>query len=205
MKKILFLILLLYPIIINAACDYENEKNMTSLSLYIDYAYEYNESTNSFDINIYNLQNIFSIEYAGNYYTPQNNKAIINNIKPGTSMRLTVFGSGDSLCSGKSFRTINLSLPFLNPYYESEECSGYENLTVCYSRFLNFNLSYTTFKNALKREEEYLAPTIEEPSIFDNVITFFKNNFIKIILLILTTAITFFIYKNKFRKTKHGF
>ena len=205
MKKIFFLLILLFPCFVNASCDYETEKNMTSLSLYVDYSYEFNEGTELFDLYLYNLQNIFSIEYDSNFYVPEDNEVVISNIEPGSNITLSVFGSVSSLCSGKNFRTIYLSIPFINPYYESKECEDYKKMSVCYSRFLNFDLSYTTFKNALKREEVKDEEINDEHILLNGIINFFKKYYIKIILLIVTSIITFIVFKNKFRKSKYGF
>lgn len=208
MKKVLLLCLcLFFPCALNAECDYKTEKNMTSLSIYVDYDYTYNEETEKFDVTVYNLQNIFAFYYGGNTYSPNTDKkAYIFNIEPGTNMELEVFGTGVSLCSGKSFRKIKINIPYINPYYNSEECEGYSNTTVCYSRFLNFRISQVTFKNALHREEEKIDSEKENKfDIFLNILNFIKKYYVKIVIITVTTVLSVLIYKNKYRKSKHGF
>lgn len=206
MKKIIFLTLLIFfPCIINAECDYKTEKNITSLSLYVDYSYEYIEEDNAFNIYIYNLQNIFGVSYNGKtYFKNQDDIVVIDKIPLGTNIELSIF-STETECSGKLYRTISFILPFLNPYYNSNECVGYDHLAVCYSRFLNFEISYNTFKNTIKREEASKNQIENKTNIFEEVIKFLKNNYIKISIVLVVTVIGIIISKNKYRKRTHGF
>lgn len=207
MKKVLFMIIVIFfPFVINAECDYKEEKNVTSLSVYINQGYVYNEDTKSFDVYFYNLQNMFAIKYdSKSYVQDKDNRAVIRNVPIGTSMEIEIFTSGDTDCRGKTVRNITINLPYLNPYYGSNECIKYPTLTVCYSRFLSFDISYTTFKNALKREDEKQVVEIKEPGFFEIAIKFITNNYIKILLISGTTVISLLFYKRKYRKSKHGF
>lgn len=206
MKKVLFLCLFMFfPYILDAECDYKTEKNITTLSLYVDYSYEYNEGSGLFDITVYNLQNLFAVSYNGNSYIPTDNKVLINNINPGNSIILNIFNTGNSQCTGKQYRIINITVPYINPYYNSKQCENYKEFAVCYSRFLNFDISETTFKNAITEKQKNNNSTIEEEvNSFDNVFKFITKYYIKFILVIVTTLISFVIYKNKYRKKRHG-
>lgn len=205
MKKLVLFITLFFPLILNAECDYKSEKELSELSIYIDYSYEYNEVKNDFDVTITNLQNLFSVEYNNKKYD-LNNKITINSIELGENIQIDIKGSVYSNCPNQSFRILNISLPYLNPYYNSDKCKGYEKLSVCYSRFLNFKISSETFKNALKREQkEQQNEETKINQILESVFSFFKENYIKILLVVITSIIWFVIYKNKYRKSKHGF
>lgn len=202
MKKVLFLCIILFlPNMIIAECDYKTEKNMTSLSLYVNYNYNYNESTKLFDITVYNLQDIFILSYNSKIYYAEDNKVNISDISLGTEVSFSIIGSES--CSGQTFRNIKFTTPFLNPYYGSEACKEYPDNSVCYSRFLNFNISRVTFENAIKREEKS-----EQEEVIDDtnyVLEFLKNNYIKIIIVLLTSTFWILRYKSKYRKSKHGF
>lgn len=205
MKKLLLFITLFFPFLLEAECDYKSEKELSELSVYIDYSYEYNEEKNNFDVTITNLQNLFSVNYNNKKYDI-NSKITINNIELGENIQIDIKGSVYSNCPNQSFRTLSISLPYLNPYHNSEKCKGYESLSVCYSKFLNFKISSETFKNALKREqEEQKTEESKIDKILENIFSFIKTNYIKILLVLVTSTIWFIIYKNKYRKSKHGF
>lgn len=206
MKKVLFVCLFLFfPCILNAECDYKTEKNITSLSLYIDYSYEYNEESKLFDIIIYNLQDLFAVSYMGEIYTSSDNKVFIKNINPGTNVILNIYSTGKTDCSGKQYRQINIIIPYINPYYDSKQCENYKKLAVCYSRFLNFNISEETFKSAITDKQKNNNTIVkEETNSFDNIFEFITKYYIKFLLVIVTTLLSFTIYKNKYRKKRHG-
>lgn len=207
MKKILFVCLFfVFPFVLNAECDYKTEKNITSLSLYIDYSYEYNEETQLFDITVYNLQDLFAVSYNNNIYSSIDNKALISNISPGTNIELIIFSTGNSQCSGKQYRIINIPIPYINTYYNSKECESYKNLPVCYSKFLNFTISESTFKNAITEKENNNDTIIEnnEENLINNILDFIAEHYIKFLLAVFTTLMSYIIYKNKYRRKRHG-
>ena len=56
MKKTLFLLILLaFPIFVDAECTYKEKYELNALSSYIDYTYDYNENSQVFTVNLFNI------------------------------------------------------------------------------------------------------------------------------------------------------
>lgn len=214
MKKILFIVfsLVIFLPFLNAECTYKDRKDLNILGSYITYHYEYDESTNTFNLTINNLTEDMKAYYKEDYY-PNNGQVIISGLIEGESVSAQIRGTDSSLCAGEAIRTIIVNMPYKNDYYNRSECAG-KTLNVCTSKFLDYKMSETQFKNLINKkieevhdfnfEEETKKITVEK-SFWEKVIDILKELYIPIILIIVSSLITYLIFNKIYLKVKHGF
>ena len=213
MKKIvLFLVIFLSGnLILNAECTLKREKELNILANYVNYIYEYNESTGKFDITFNNFLDGFTLAYDNKVYVPSGGSLVISNLDLGARFNADIVINMEGCILG-SVRNINIRLPFKNKYYNSSLCNGHEDLNVCSYRFLEYNLSETTFfgllENDNKNNKDDKEEDIENPPIKDNLIDVAVNQvkkyYIPVIVLIVSSGIMISIYSVIIRKIKHG-
>lgn len=206
--SIIFLLVLL-PVTINAECDYEKNVELNKLAGKITYETSYSKSTKKFSVTFYNVYlGELYLRYGNKLYHPdRNGETVIENVSQGTVVDALVLAS-DSECSA-GLLTIYVKIPFYNDYYKSIDCTGYENLLVCSSQFLDYEVTPQIFMDAIKNYNDKLNYKVEKPDDKDkNIVTlvvdFAKNWGLKILLIVVSAGIAFFIFNTKFRKVKHG-
>lgn len=197
----------------NAECSYKDLRELNTFAAYVESSYKYNEETGLFDLTITNLGNkayITGENTIGDFYYPVNGQVSITNLELGTTYRYTVGASANTNCVGEILRTLTVRIPYKNNYYGSEACVGHEDLNVCNSRFLDYELSLNTFMGLLnkktdsnKKEEENKQE--EEKTLIDRVIDVVSSIYIKVIIVVVTSIILISIYEVIIRKIKHGF
>lgn len=212
MKKIIFIILLL-PVVVFAEasdeCTYSDQVTLQSLAVHVNYAYEFNEDNETFSLIFNNVVDDIIIVYSNiDISTNDNNQVIIKNIKPGTSFTASIKGSYTNACTNVSLRTIRINVPYVNPYYNTNACIGYEEVSVCKSKFFDYEITASIFKNTIETYLKGLEEKNEQPAdetIIDNVTNFFKNYGIQIALVLVSVIPTIIIGNIMLRKAKHGF
>lgn len=207
MKKIIFIIIMMFAGIysLNASCTYSEKRELNALSSYVNYDYDYND--NSFSVNIYNLKNNLIANYNGTL-AKDNYESRIIGLTEGESLKVSIT-AGEGTCEGEALRVITINIPYLNPYYGSEECEGKEDLNVCSSKFLDYRLSESTFNSLvnkrvvtqIKDEEEAEEEVV---TLLDRVMEIVEKAYIPLILVIISSIITYMILKPIYRKIKHG-
>ncbi len=212
MKRIIVLITFLFIGVtyLNAdeiTCSYSKKKELNTLSMFVETSYEY-KGNNLFDLKISNLTEELKIE--SDKGVIDNN--IISSLEEGTKIKLTIL-AGNNVCEGETLRIINVTIPYVNPYYGSNKCIGNENLNVCSNEFLEYKLSETTFNNLIQKANEDNSK-VEEPTtdeiqkenktFFEKVYEVIKKIYIPVGLVVGSSLLTLLIFRPIYRKIKHG-
>ncbi len=218
MKKVMLFGVLFFSniIFLNAECSYKELKELNSLASHVSTHYDYNESTGKFSMTILNLPSSLFVTEGNSVYNSNGSEAVVTDLDPGTQFRATVVSSSSNNCSGKNLRSLSVNIPYLNPYYGNNRCIGHENLIVCNNRFLDYELSYKTFSNLInkdiidkqnkqKEDNDNKKEKINNQEHFlDKSIKFLQKIYIPLIIVIVTSFVTFGICSVIFRKVKHG-
>ena len=208
MKKILLIIILCFPFIVNADC------NRSKHSEYIEYASRigsdssYSKSSGTFKIKLYNVLDDMVVKYKNiEYKVNSQNEVTIEDVLEGTSMSISIFAKDG--CD--EIRIININTPYYNRYYGSELCRGYEDkLLLCSSSFTTVRTSEEMIKKAKENYDRNIISDddteekTEEKSFYDKLLEFGLNWGIKIVLFVITVVISSAFYNTKLRKIKHG-
>lgn len=212
MKRIIVLITFLFIGVtyLNAdeiTCSYSKKKELNTLSMFVETSYEY-KGNNLFDLKISNLTEELKIE--SDKGVIDNN--IISSLEEGTKIKLTILAV-NNVCEGETLRIINVTIPYVNPYYGSNKCIGNENLNVCSNEFLEYKLSETTFNNLIQKANEDNSK-VEEPTtdeiqkenktFFEKVYEVIKKIYIPVGLVVGSSLLTLLIFRPIYRKIKHG-
>ena len=219
-KKLLLILLLFIPFIINAKCNQNKHSEYVKLSSNITYDNDYSKSADRFTIIVYNIFDGMYIKYGivsldsdneDKDYKKLNpdkeNKVTISDIKPGTSVKIKIYA--DDGC--EQIKTIFVDELYYNEYYGSSECAGYEKvLPVCSYQFYNVKVTKSLIETSKKyRSMEIQGETEVETddtddSLFSRIKDFAEKWGIKILLVVVTIFITSSIFSAKFRNIKHG-
>ena len=213
MKKIVMLIVMIFgfDMILDAECDYTEKVNLITLSSYVDYNYEY-MSDNTFKLTFYNVTPEMKLIYNNIEYAPANESVELSSLEEGKSMKVSIKGSDTSECAMLDLRVINLTIPYVNPFYGSNRCIGHESLNVCSNKFLQYKITESEFLRLIDKSENDNKPddvtddkpVVKELTFFEKVVNFVKKAWIPVVLVIVTSGITFGIFSTIYRKVKHG-
>lgn len=213
MKKIVMLIVMIFgfDMILDAECDYTEKVNLITLSSYVDYNYEY-MSDNTFKLTFYNVTPEMKLIYNNIEYAPANESVELSSLEEGKSMKVSIKGSDTSECAMLDLRVINLTIPYVNPFYGSNRCIGHESLNVCSNKFLQYKITESEFLRLIDKSESDNKPddvtddkpVVKELTFFEKVVDFVKKAWIPVVLVIVTSGITFGIFSTIYRKVKHG-
>lgn len=213
MKKIVMLIVMIFGfgMILDAECDYTEKVNLITLSSYVDYNYEY-MSDNTFKLTFYNVTPEMKLIYNNIEYAPANESVELNSLEEGKSMKVSIKGSDTSECAMLDLRVINLTIPYVNPFYGSNRCIGHESLNVCSNKFLQYKITESEFLRLIDKAEDDNKkgdvindePMVKDLTFFEKVVDFAKKAWIPVLLVIVTSGITFGIFSTIYRKVKHG-
>lgn len=194
-------------------CDYTRKKDLNTLAMYVDTTYDY-KGNGTFDVSIINLTDELEAYLDLDLIDKVDNKSVINNLAEGTELKVKISGTLQSYCGGLELRIITVRVPYVNPFYGSNSCIGYENLNVCNREFLNYKVDEDTFNSIISNANK---SNIDVPDDNDNNIitpekTFwekaldfvYKYYVIEISLVIVSSLITYKVYSAIYRKVKHG-
>lgn len=210
MKKTFFLLILLaFPIFVDAECTYKEKYELNALSSYIDYTYDYNESSQVFTVNLFNIDEKLELRYENKVYTPDGGKVTLDNVEPGSRLSVDVYSTVQNECYNEYLRVVYVSIPYFNRFYGSVLCDGHEDLDICNSRFLDYQISNQTFILLLNNEEFTLnkddetVEIVDEDKWYDVVINTMQKYYIKFIVTTISTVISISIFSVIYRKVKH--
>lgn len=213
MKKIIFTIILSlsFNYILNAECDYKEKVNLITLSSYVENTYEHNVD-NTFNLTFYNVVDSLSLEYKSILYPSTANQVVISSLPEGTSVKVKIKGSSTSACTDLDLRVINLTIPYVNPFYGDNRCIGHEKLNVCSNEFLEYKISETEFNRLInsttdkKTDDETKDDEQKQESVsfITKVTSFIKKTWIPVLLIVVTSSITYTIFSAIYRKVTHG-
>lgn len=205
LKRIILLTLII-PISVKANCSNQELTRYKSLASNINNYYDYDETSNKFNITAYNLSNelrIINKSDESSYETnDQFGEINIGNLNPGNTVTLGVYPKNDN-CKDYRVYTIYVNLPYYNQYYNDEVCINNNN-QLC-SKWVNTSkFSHEEFINRVKQEKSGQQEEIKEPEeemkkygFFD----FIADFYIPILLVIIvggSVAIYFLDKKRKF-------
>ena len=216
---LLFSLLLGYSTVY-AECDYAEQARINDLAgLVSAESQTYEQTKEYFDegygetvtlsywygrINIYNITNdlYVEIEDLGTFYSNEDNVITIDtgltdDVKEYSIDVLAV----EPACSKDPIRTLNVTIPRLNPYSSYPQCLEHPDYYYCNkfvyldeiteSEFLNGINNYAEREDGLNDDDE---------TIFDRLINFFRNYYVSIIIIVVVIIgiiIAFKIWKQK--------
>lgn len=211
MKKliIVFILLLCLPLTINAAsCNKDKFKENMEIAEGITYNNDYSKSKKNWTITFYGISNNFYLKYKEKTYKPTDHSVIISSVPQGEKVTVEVLG--DDNCGVLNYFFIEEK--YLNEFYGSSMCEGYEEkLTACSSEFTKSRITkeylekvINNYNNAIITEDDTKKEETKETiNTFQKIKEFLLNWGIKILLLVVTTAVSITFYDSKFRKIKH--
>lgn len=209
-KKLLLILLCIIPIYVNAECSYSEKYELNALSSYIDYTYEYDENTELFNLKIININEKMELRYENNILKPNNGTVTIEKIEPGSNIKIGVYSTVENDCYNEYLRVIYISVPYFNRFYGSILCKGYEELNVCNSKFLDYQISNKNFITILNKyeftldnKEDIIEPVPEENKWYSSIIDFLQKYFFKILTSIISSIFSLSIFNIVYRKVKH--
>ena len=190
-------------------CDYDELSLATKLMKEVNYEINYNEKNETFIVTFYNVVDLIYLEYSDSlYFGDDNNEVVIKGLKEGSNARIKVSTSVSNCNSNSTNKHVNV--PYVNPYFGSEICVGYEYLKPCGAEFLGYENNLSIVKSAIDNDNNGIEPDIknegenENTTLFMDMISFIEDWWLKIIIMILVTIITVMIYNSRYRKLKHG-
>ncbi len=214
-KFILFVVCMFgFVSVYNADCGYKELKDLNILASYVKYSYEYNEQTGLFDVVLINVPKELYVVLDVTPFSSDNNTIRIPGFREGQEAKLDIYSSKEALCVTQYLRVITVRIPYLNKYFGSEDCNGHETLEVCTNRFLHYELSKNTFnkllrdddlRKAQKEKEEKEKQENPKVTVIDIFTDYAKEYWLPVLLVILSSAITFTLCNAIYRKVKHGF
>jgi len=210
MKKVIFIILIMFPFLVYADCDYEKFNEHTKLANNITYEVNYYTGEKKFGVVLYNVYDGIYVTYNNSIYNADDeNIVFIGNIPQGEFVKISVYSPVEECNS--FIRTINVSVGYYNNYYDDPRCSKYKDiLNICSNKYLEYepneDLLESTIKNykSTFKEEKKTEKNEEEVTLFDIIYNFFSVWGIPIILMIVVSIITITFFKARFRKIQHG-
>lgn len=220
MKKFLLLFMCFFGFVnvIYAECDNSELKNLNALSYYIKSSYEFNEDTGKFDVTFVNVPDELYIVSDFKVYNPSNGVVRVSDVEQGASIKYEIYSSSNAQCITQYLRVITVNTPYLNKFFGTSSCVGYENLNECNNKFLNYDLTDAIFNKRIKDEDDRRKnqqqggnnkpndneETNDNVSSFDKIMDYLKEYYIPVLLVVVSSSVTFLICNTVYRKVKHG-
>ena len=211
-KGLLVALLLMLPIFIFAdECDYKKHEEYFKFASYITYEKEYNSADRTFTVTIYNVIDGLYIKNGNvTYNRNEDDTVVINGMKQGTSVILYIYGKDG--CTSQA-GTIAIDFPYYNPYYGTQICNGYENLTLCASRFTTtlatedmIKKMKDSYNQVIIQDADQVQKEEEEGTTFFNYMwDIFVKYISKVLLVVFSSGITIMFFNNKMIRIEHGF
>lgn len=217
MRKFLLVLICMISFIniYNAECNNSELKKLNTLANYIESSYEFNESTGKFDVIFINVPDELYIVNDFKRYDPSNGIVRVSNVEQGADIKYEVYSSINAECVTQYLRVMRVSVPYLNKFFGTESCNGYENIDECNNKFLNYELT-SNILNKRKVEEDIRRNQNKDddkkndvnvnpnPSVLDKLTIFTKEYWLPVLLVIVSSSITFIICNIIYRRVKHG-
>lgn len=202
---LIILSFILVPITIKGAvCSNSEKVTYQSLAKNISMSYEYTEENENaqFYATFTNVPEGFYLKNLDTketyYYT--GSEMTIGGLEQGKKYRYGIYTTAFG-CDSILLYTHYLNLPYYNPYYKDEICSGIENFKYC-NKWINKKITYEEFKenvgkylnknNNVEKEEK-----IENISLFDILIDFYLKYYIFVLPIIIVIGIVIIRKYNK--------
>lgn len=211
MKKIVLILLLIFPLYIKAEkCDFNKHEEYLKFADHISYDTEYNRETKMFDIIFYNaVDGIYAMINKNKYERNSKDEIVISNIKQGSNLMIYIYG--DDGCNSQ-INNFYIKIPYYNDYYNSDLCKNYKNiLTLCSSEFTSTLATKENIKSAIESYETQILSDIQKPEddvikrdVVKETMELLQKIVLPILIVIASTLVAISIGSRKFRLVKHG-
>ena len=218
LKKFIFILLLAFSFanMIKAECDDKTISNLKLQASNIEINYEHIDDLYSedFDLKIVNLFDVHVMGLTSDMYILVEHDSIVDtyeysNVVDGV-LKIEKVDGGQSLnivvysteCNEK-LKTFNITIPYYNSYYDSEQCAKYPNANVC-NEFYEYEMTYEKFNKGISDYINKLNDNNEKNNqnnnLFSNIINFIIENFLYIIIslvIIAGTIVAIIVHKKR--------
>lgn len=218
LKKFIFILLLAFSFanMIKAECDDKTISNLKLQASNIGINYEHIDDLYSedFDLKIVNLFDVHVMGLTSDMYILVEHDSIVDtyeysNVVDGV-LKIEKVDGGQSLnivvysteCNEK-LKTFNITIPYYNSYYDSEQCAKYPNANVC-NEFYEYEMTYEKFNKGISDYINKLNDNNEKNNqnnnLFSNIINFIIENFLYIIIsliIIAGTIVAIIVHKKR--------
>ncbi len=211
MKKwLIVLLLVLCPIFLRAEeCNYNRHTEFAEYASKITYENEYSMSESKFTVKFYNVISGLYFKIGKLEYHPDENDMItISGIAEGKKLEIYIYGKDN--CKAQ-VHNLNISLPYYNPFYGTEVCKGYEQLTLCSSSFTPtkatkqmIEKTKETYDNIIIQDKDPNETVEEVDPFIGKVWDFFVKYVSKVLLVLLSSGLSILYYNNKLMRVEHG-
>ena len=172
---ILLILLLVLPTSAHAVYEVVDSRCTTDIKITLrskasSFTYSVNKINNNdvitYDLELLNIDKLIKVSNSINnvIYTSD---GVINNIKPGTIVKLNISASDATYCNGYEISTRTIQIPYYNKYYKNDLCDGYEYYYLCKENS-NVNLTDEQFKTNMKAYIDSLNKSNEEENNNNN-------------------------------------
>lgn len=173
------------------ACSDSERSRLKNFASNVDYYYSFDESSQSFNLTLYNInKNVYIIDKDEVYsFYPSNefNEYTINNISPSSNLVFHAYANNGE-CSDELLYSYYVSVPSFNKYYNSDVCLNSDS-RLCNKWVNTGNMEYNDFLKRLKLDEKSSSKTVEEEETkvleVYNFIQFLGDYYIYILLIII--------------------
>lgn len=200
---ICFSILFILPYKVNAECSDSETIRLSNISNNINISYIYNDSQKKFTIKFTNLtKEIIIKDIYNNKKYNVNDELIIKNYTSG-NYKFNIYSNNK--CSNEILNTKYIKLPYLNRFYDSDECKGIENYSYCnkwvpspfeYDKFIK---NINEYRNNLKKDE--IVNKKNKENMFDKIrklsIEIYANYYFIILPIFIGTLLIIIFVKRK--------
>ncbi|MCM1370338.1 MAG: hypothetical protein NC181_00395 [Clostridium sp.] len=203
MKKIIFTVLiLLFPIMVNATCDKHEISRLKALASQINMTYDYVEKDGkvTFSVTLHNVNKALKIvdnRTRKEYNSDQEfYEVTLEGFIYGGTYSFNVL-SNQKDCLNKSLFIKYYEIPYYNRFYNDPLCVLNSSKQICQKWVDTSTLSYNDFKKALTNDKQEQKEQQEE-SDYNKIMDFFgKYYYIFLTGIILIALITIFIINKR--------
>jgi len=166
---ILLILLLVLPTSAHAVYEVIDSRCTTDIKITLrskasSFTYSINKINNNdvvtYDLELLNIDKLIKVNNSINnvIYTSD---GIINNIEPGTIIKLNISASDATYCNDYKISTRMIQIPYYNRHYKNDLCNGYEYYYLCKENS-NVKLTDEQFEKDMKAYIDSLKKQNEE-------------------------------------------
>ena len=207
-NKILLILLVLFPVMVNGACNEAKHKEYVEIAKNITYDNHFDKLNGRYTFTLYNItEDMYGI-YGKNKFLPDSeNKIELKSVAQGTNISISVYVNDG--CDPIAY--FGLTEPYFNPYYKSDECFGFEELAECSKEFTSSKVTkeslemakYYHYKNYGQGGDNKNGNE-NDKSLIDIIKEYIRKWWVKVLLSVVTTLFCVWVYRIRIRKIKHG-
>jgi len=172
---ILVILLLVLPTSARAVYEVVDSRCTTDIKITLrskasSFTYSINKINNNdvvtYDLELLNIDKLIKVNNSINnvVYTSD---GVINNIEPGTIVKLNIYASDATYCNDYNVSTRIIQIPYYNRHYKNDLCNGYEYYYLCKENS-NVKLTDEQFETNMKAYIDSLKKPNEEENNNNN-------------------------------------